>query len=836
MNTAKGLSALAAIIAAATMQISAASPSVDLQGKTFRVDTVKHVYLGPGVTHTHLRFSTDGRMFNAFVIDMDRTAPGAERVRPKVEIGCDSARTAEQITSMAKRKTNADAQYIAGINGDFFITSSFAAVLPWGNRVLGYPNMSCAVDGKLAAPDIIDYGSRENALIIGKTNADMWIDATRLRYRVLNTAGDIIIDANAVNFPCRSNEMMIYNSVNGKYTRTEDPNGRELVLELEKGDWEINTSATFKVVKGWRTGCNSQIPENGAVISCGPEFTCSNMDFLNNLKEGDLIKIKITCTLEAFDNLKPKIREICGGDVRILKENVTTTEAIRWINTPSALYSRAMVGYSQDRNHVVYCAVDAGAASSGVSYYEGADVMRYLGCWDALDLDGGGSTAMWSESLGFLNRLRDGSERAVANGLFVRLDAPDDKTVSQIRFVDWAVTLPKYGLYRPIFYGYNQYGRLIDTDVKGVTLQADAELGTVTDDGTALLASGNGTHALTAVLGSMTATLPVTVDASVPASPRVPAVLMDGFKDWVIELQAPVGDTMMDVAPDAYSWTSSDSNVATVDDNGTVHAIADGSATLTGTLGQSSVSIVVSVEIPKIHAQPVVSGEFDASTWRLSTTNVKGAAIAGNEKAFDLTFTVSNTRGPSISAAKDIALWSRPDAIAVAFTPSADVKTVTLNLLPANADRAVAVKFNGPFAAGKTAELSIALNELEDADMAAIDAYPLTFKSLSFALSKSGAQTIKVSKLDGIYNSVDDGGVGDIIADSCPGNSRLHVAVSGNTLSIPFTADRIAVTDLTGRTVAAANGVSSICVPSEGVFIVTASVGNSSSVAKISVR
>lgn len=835
MKIAKILAATAALTAAAIPEATAGT-TVDLQGKAFNVDTVKHVYIGPGVTHSHLRFTANGRYFNAFVIDMDRTAPGAERVRPKVELGNDSARVAESLTSMAKRKTCADAQYLAGINGDFFITSSFAAQLPWGNRVLGYPNMSCAVDGKLVAPDIIDVGSRENALIIGNTAADMWIDATRLRYRVLDTAGEKIIDADAVNFPCGSHNMMIYNRANGKYTRTEDPTGRELVLELEKGSWEINTSATFKVVKGWRQGCNSAIPENGVVLSCGPDFSDKNSEWLFGLKEGDLLKVKITCTLEAFDNLKPKIKEICGGDVRILKENVTTTEAIRWINTPSALYSRSMVGYSHDRNHVVMCAVDAGAGSSGVSYYEGADVMRFLGCWDALDLDGGGSTAMWSEQLGFLNRLRDGSERAIANGIFVRLDAPDDKTVSSIRFVDWAVRLPKYGLYKPMFYGYNQYGRLVDTDVKGVSLQADAALGTVTADGTALLASGEGTHALTAVLGDMTCTLPVTVDNSVVASPRVGKVLLDGTKDWKIELQAPLGDSMMDVAPDAYAWTSSDPAVATVAADGTVHPVADGTATLTGALGDSNIALTVTVEKPKAHIQTILTDDFDASAWKLSQTNVTGAKITGNSTAFDLDFKVKSTRGPSLTAARDIVLWSRPDAVELSFTPNADIKTVTVNVQPANAGRAIAVKFNGPFKANVATDLKVEQADLADVDMTAIDAYPLTFKSVKFEFSTTSASNIKVTRLDAVYNAISDG-VDGIVADNIAGNSRLTVTVGADgSVSIPFTADRLTLTDLAGRIVATAAGAGTIAAPTHGMYIVTATSGAHTAVAKVMIR
>ena len=64
---------------------------------------------------------------------------------------------------------------------------------------------------------MIDIVSRENALIIGPEG--MWIDATDLTYKVLNNDGSRQAKAQAVNYPRRDNEMMVYNSYNGASTR-----------------------------------------------------------------------------------------------------------------------------------------------------------------------------------------------------------------------------------------------------------------------------------------------------------------------------------------------------------------------------------------------------------------------------------------------------------------------------------------------------------------------------------------------------------------------------------------------------------------------------------------
>ena len=133
---------------------AAASGSIDLQGKIFAVDTVAHYYLGPGRTHTHLQVAGNSRTFHAYGVTMDRSA--ATGMRAKVDVGNDSVLNAERITSIARRKTTDSRQYLAGINGDFFITSGFTAQHPLGNAILCVPNMSCGTDGILVAPDIID--------------------------------------------------------------------------------------------------------------------------------------------------------------------------------------------------------------------------------------------------------------------------------------------------------------------------------------------------------------------------------------------------------------------------------------------------------------------------------------------------------------------------------------------------------------------------------------------------------------------------------------------------------------------------------------------------------
>lgn len=823
---------LASIAAGAAILGAGATGTADIQGVNFIVDTIAHYYIGPGVTHSHLQFTGNGRTFHAYVMDMDRTA--SPRLRAKVDIGNDSCLNAERMTAIAKRKTTADRQYLAGINGDFFITSPFAAQHPLGNSILGYPNMSCVTDGKIAAPDMIDRVSRENAIIVDRQGY-MYIDATDLRYRLLGAdASTPILDVTAVNYPRLDGDIMVYNSFNGKYTRTP-ANGRELTLLPAPGEkWDMNRPMKFVVDGSWRNGGNSPIPADGIVISVGPGYSNPGLATLEALSDGDAICLEIECSLPAFGGIRPDISEVCGGDVRILCENKVTTEAIRWINTPSALYSRSFAGYSRDRNHLVMCAVDGSVAySSGVSYYEGADLMRYLGCWDALDLDGGGSTAIWEHKNGIVNVLRDGSERAVGNGLYFVLDAPADDKIASLRFSVPSITLPQYGIFKPTIYGYNQYGQLIDSDVQGFTLSAPQELGQILENGTALMTSGSGCHALTVTKDGMTATIPVSVDNSAASTPRLQAVLLDNVTPWTIELQCLVGGKMLSVSPLAYSWHSDNEAVATVDENGTVTGLADGNALITGTLGGSSISISVTVECPKAPKVPALSAE-DSDGWTIAGIGVKknsGSVTPATDGIMDFAFTISSVRGHSLQISKDIRFYSRPDALELTLDPHGTaLKEVGFDIQPGDSR---SVRRNIPATAIADGCYSASLSLGEVAPKSAIDSYPMTLKSVFItpASAKTGTYTYTIKGMDIVYNNYMDG-IENVTVDNT--DTSLPVVRDGNTLSIPYSADSIVICDLSGRIVASRSNAASISVPAaHGMYIMRATVGGKTRTAKI---
>lgn len=527
------LRTLAASAIIGSVSLCTEAREINLQGITFTVDTIQHYLAGPATKYSRILVSSPNNKFNASVLEIDLSAENHPEI--KVEVGKDCIRTAETISSMAKRKSDTEKRYIAGINGDFFVTSSFATALansfntdPNYKNVtkddfMGNPNTTCATNGMIVAPNFIDAASKEKALVICE-NGDMYIDATEITGKfstVPNSNGSMkYIDFRQpgqamVNFPRSDQNLFFYNRYYGESTRTDDT-GVEVTLELKEGEkFSINKPFVMKVVSAPAKVGNSKIPENGAVISAGKNRT-SQIEWINKLKVGDDVTIELNVKLSKAGISPAGIKEIVGGDVRILNEgNVTQKgdpDALRFINEPTAKYIRTMIGYSQDRKKMVMCTVDRECGGTGgVSYFDAADLMREYGCYDALDLDGGGSTEMYLHTPGVVNYLRDKVERAVGNAIYAVVNAPEDNTVRQIRFMDHALKIKKGDSYKPVFLGYNNNLELLSMDVQeGVKLSAPAELGKVSSDGT-FTATGSGTHLLTATFNGTTTSIPVTV-------------------------------------------------------------------------------------------------------------------------------------------------------------------------------------------------------------------------------------------------------------------------------------------------------------------------------------
>lgn len=644
-----------------------ASKIITIQGTEYTVDTLRHVKVGPGTMYTSLLYKSTNKKFRGFFLSMDMK--GNDNVQFKMELGNDTTLTTEQISHVAQRKSKPNNYYLAGVNADFYITSSYDA------RYTGTPHMDCIMEGEVASSGYlpaIDYGH-----FFMDYNKNMWCASPNQNYSI-TFPDSRKANLARVNLDIYDNELVLFNSKYGVNTHTTG--ATEVALKLVPGEkWKVNGDVKLQVVGSPVSKGKMAIPADGAVLSS----TGSMTDYVSSLKEGDVITARMNFELKEY-GVSPDIKMCSGGDVILLYHGEVTYEAPRYINGRDNNNPRTMLGYSQDGSKMVWGLIDGRSSiSDGCTYPEGAEVMREAGCYDALNVDGGGSSGMYIQNLGIMNKPSDGTERSVSNGIYAVLNAPEDNEIAEIKFVDYAMKFPKYGIYTPQFYGYNKYGMLIDTDVKGVKLSCSPELGTIKDDNT-FFGDGIGTHALTATLGNITSSIPVTVVEAENVSFKLNKVIVDGFKDYKIEVNALVNEELMAIDPTALTWKTDDASTVTVNSKGILAGVKDGTTNVHGNVGSFDGTLEVVVEKPTAHVMPI-DPNLDPTSWTLTQTGGSGIIMTPFENGMKLNYTGASGRNPNIKLAKLLQVWSLPDAIQLRINPGdASIKNLTISTKAGN--------------------------------------------------------------------------------------------------------------------------------------------------------
>ena len=465
---------------------SFASTTWKLQNVEYRVDTLTHVAIGPGTTQTTLMLEGPVKL-RVFYTSTDMTDPN---VNLKLIMGKDNLTSNVTVPNMPASHNDPENVYFAGVNADFI-----GGMGPVGTTV---------ANGEMYK----SYkGTGWYAIGIDK-DRKIYSGAPYTTFRLVSpNAGQASIKA--VNTVRSDNEMILYTSRKGNTTGTKGA-GMEVGAVAVDGPLKSEGTTRMRVtVAPVKDVGNMAIPENGFVLS-GTGFTTNT---LSKMQLGE--EFEVTPTIY-FDNVvRTNIADMCGGCPMLLQGGkILETQGL--LDHLPNREPRTAIGYNTDRTKVILLVVDGRqpGVSVGVSSKDLAAILLNLGCTEALNFDGGGSSTLYVKELGVINTPSEGSLRAVKNGLFITTPATTDKEIAQIRFADYTKKADQNSYYSPVIYGYNAQGLLIDTHVKGVTLSCSTELGEVQEDGNTVLCNGAGTHTLTASLGELTTTLLVTVSSS----------------------------------------------------------------------------------------------------------------------------------------------------------------------------------------------------------------------------------------------------------------------------------------------------------------------------------
>lgn len=737
-------SALLLGAALTTMAAERGGRSVTLAGVEFSVDTLFHAQVGPGTTETslHLINKTDAsQQLRVFYLTTDMTNPNTSI---EAVVAQDKVAGGGTVSSMAKSHTTETKDFFCGVNTDFFLTSGSASN---GKSVVGSP-----VRASIAGGEIYRSGSASTAWpnIYVDRDGKLGIAAVSFKKGTV-TVGSQTASLVAINNDALDNGVTIYTP---RYWGTPSQPGLNgqcvsVPVTLAEGEYVgAGKTLKFKVC--------GEVNNNGDREMGDGEYMLiargTAQDLLANLKVGDEVSAYVKVTADGNEIFPTQLA--CGNPWILKAGEVLDSEPDR--GDASSRHPRTGIGYTTDITKMVMMVIDGRSAiSAGVHTQELAGMLYYAGVDEAVNVDGGGSSTIYTEPLGVLNQTSDGTERAVASGMFIVANVPTDKTVTELRFVDWAMNMPQYGVYTPKFYGYNQYGVLVDTDVQGVTLSCDKSLGEITNDGSSFYATGHGYGALKATCNGLEASLAVSVEVSDKVAFRLSDILIDNNREYPIEVQTVVNQKTMPINPMALTWTSADPTIATVDaESGVLRGVSNGTTTVTGTVGSFTGTANVTVEVPSAEVMPIVA-DFNPADWTCKQVGGTDLTVSALENGLKFAYTGNGTgRGAYVQAEKNCRVWSLPEKLRVRINPGdATVKKVSTTVTDAYGTVYPSWAFTTD-ELPKNTESTFDLNLADQIDLTDIGVYPITVNTIRLdmgASAKGTAFEILVPGFEAVY-------------------------------------------------------------------------------------
>lgn len=429
----------------------------------YDIDTTSFYRVGPGTDYLQLDLR-DKKGENPLRVHLTIVDANDPNVSFKTVLAKDSVLDAETVLAMAGRKSAAGKNYFAGINGDLFNNTA-------GNANFGRITNASVVDGVITNSNssLQTYAPvffNGNTIYFDRVIFNNWVtmaDGRSLSFRVVNNGRG-------------TDDLVLYNSYKGKNTGT-NVFGTELAVVPVNGNWGNYVDVPVRVLAKTTRASNKGamiIPDGGAVLS-GHDI--QDTLYLRNGAIGDILKI--TAFVSNVNGVRAD--QLISGDFQVLRDG----EAL---NGDAARAARTAVGASQDKSKIIYCVVEGAISgvSVGASRTDLADIMKLAGAYNAVNFNGGVYSTMFVKGAGYnntglMNRPNNTTTAPNAgNGLFAVSNAPSDANVVKLVADLYSVRVKVNGEVTPRFYGLNQYGHIVSSNVSGVTLTETNGLGAIT--------------------------------------------------------------------------------------------------------------------------------------------------------------------------------------------------------------------------------------------------------------------------------------------------------------------------------------------------------------------
>jgi len=449
------------------------------------------VPIAPGTTHRQL-FRPEG----PWVINIVES----ELAQPLLELhsvlgGGEKVGRSPLLEMLGTRASNGRVP-VAGVNGDFFaMTGGNYTTVPLGFHVdngelVTLPDPSRSVFSRLA----------DGSAQIGVFKVNPW----------LMGPNDLLYPISAVNRPPEHGELALFTAKFGKQTRVYRP-VTHFVLSGLSGPVKPGGEVTGRIAAMAVTE-QTEIPAEGAVLAANGVAGYA----LRGLKVGDEVRIRTLMSPQVGE-----VRLAIGGGPRLVRDGRISVEN-RGERFAASFASRRhpRTGLGLRDGTLVLVTVDGRQPgySDGMTLPEFAQLFVDLGCKEAMNLDGGGSTTMVVRNQ-VVNSPSDGAPRRVANGLGLFSTAPPTGEAVRIAIEPAEATVLSGGKLPLVVRGLDEYYNPVPLDPRQVRWDSGG-LGAIDEQGNFVAASVSLPTAgmIIARHGSMMAS---TVVCVVPAPTRV---------------------------------------------------------------------------------------------------------------------------------------------------------------------------------------------------------------------------------------------------------------------------------------------------------------------------
>jgi len=387
------------LVFAVVAPLAAQQPSVD----STVVDTI-----APGVVHTYaVRAQGPWRMH---VVRVDVRGGGfvVRSVR-----ALDSLRGRETVSAIVERARRAGHDVRAAINADFFDLKTGESVNNQvsDGRIWRALSWSGAPRGAMKSARGQFGVTREGRLLLDRFVFAGSVHAGRAQWAL-----------DGVNVPPANGEGLVLwtPEANGRTRADSARTARELRVLVVRGSWRdsLLLRPRRRVIAADSTPL---AVGEAALVAYGP--VRARLDSIARRARPFGVHAKWVPSAGP-------VEQLVGGWPVILRDDAPMVErsAVQEFTATSnanVRHPRSLIGFDADTSHLFLVAIDGRReASVGVTLVEAAGLLREFGVAHALNLDGGGSTALWLNGRVVNTPSDAGGERSVANAILVEARRP----------------------------------------------------------------------------------------------------------------------------------------------------------------------------------------------------------------------------------------------------------------------------------------------------------------------------------------------------------------------------------------------------------------------------